>query len=630
MENHSIDFKAVFKFMPGNSILVQPNPPYTILAVTEGMINRSGISEDKLVNKSFFEPFPANPSNPDDPNSPAQNIVLSSFEYVIAQKQSHNLPVLRYDLANADGTFSELYWKIYHKPVFNNEGTLLYILHTSEDITDKVKAERREVITKGIEKMHDMFMETPIAIGIFKGEDLTIELANSAMREIWKKNEDVLGKPLAEVIPEFEKEGVIELMNNVRKTGKADHIHKLPLNMLRNGNNETVYINSIFQPYYETNKDEAIGVIAIGNNVTDKLLAKKEADELRERFETMANNIPNLAWIANADGYIFWYNNRWYEYTGTTPQQMEGWGWQSVHDPEQLPAVLKKWKNSINTGQPFEMVFPLLGADKKLRPFLTRIIPIKDEDGKVLKWLGTNTDIEKQKEVERMKDDFLSIASHELKTPVTTIKAYAHIAESLVEKSGDMKTAGIMKNMNTQVNRLTHLIENLLDVSKIETGKLIYDENFYDVKELVINVVGDMQKISTTHNIIINELAEAKIYGDKNKIYQVVSNLISNAIKYSPNADKIIILVRANQNGVHISIQDFGIGISHENQLHVFEQFYRVNGANESTYPGMGIGLYISSEIIKRQGGKILIDSILDKGSTFTISLPFDHRKNSN
>ena len=132
--------------------------------------------------------------------------------------------------------------------------------------------------------------------------------------------------------------------------------------------------------------------------------AQRESDEkLRqseEQFETLANAMPQLCWMANSDGWIFWYNQRWYSYTGTTPKQMEGWGWQSVHNPETLPKVLEQWQGSIATGEPFDMVFPLLGADGVSRPFLTRVMPVKDADGKVVRWFGTNTDISAQKQVE--------------------------------------------------------------------------------------------------------------------------------------------------------------------------------------------------------------------------------------
>ena len=142
------------------------------------------------------------------------------------------------------------------------------------------------------------------------------------------------------------------------------------------------------------------GVVLVFRDVTEQRKAEAALRASEEQFRNLANAIPQLCWMANADGWIFWYNQRWYEYTATTPEQMEGWGWQSVHDPKTLPAVLERWKDSIATGKPFDMVFPLRGADDVFRPFLTRVMPVKDVEGKVARWFGTNTDITAERDAE--------------------------------------------------------------------------------------------------------------------------------------------------------------------------------------------------------------------------------------
>jgi PAS domain S-box-containing protein len=143
-----------------------------------------------------------------------------------------------------------------------------------------------------------------------------------------------------------------------------------------------------------------VGSVVVGRDITEQKAAELAVKESEERFRTMADAIPQLAWIANGDGYIFWYNRRWYEYTGTAPIDMEGWGWQSVHDPDVLPQVLEQWGTSIATGMPFDMVFPLRGADGRFRQFLTRVMPLKDAAGRVTQWFGTNTDITESRRAE--------------------------------------------------------------------------------------------------------------------------------------------------------------------------------------------------------------------------------------
>jgi PAS domain S-box-containing protein len=153
-------------------------------------------------------------------------------------------------------------------------------------------------------------------------------------------------------------------------------------------------------PIYDDNGTIALSFITI-QNITERRLAEREVRESEERFRTLANCIPQLAWTARADGFILWYNQRWYDYTGTTPEQMEGWGWQSVHDPAVLPTALSRWRDAIALVQPFEMEFPLRGADGTFRNFLTRVQPICDSEGRLVQWFGTNTDVDQLKRIEQ-------------------------------------------------------------------------------------------------------------------------------------------------------------------------------------------------------------------------------------
>lgn len=368
--------------------------------------------------------------------------------------------------------------------------------------------------------------------------------------------------------------------------------------------------------------------VARERTITKELQYSKDALVRSElKFRTLADNIPNLAWMARADGYIFWYNSRWYEYTGLSEKESIGWGWKKAHDPKVLPIVQKKWKYSLQTSEPFEMVFPLKERNGNFQPFLTRIVPIKDNKGKVLQWFGTNTDITKQIELERQKDEFLGIASHELKTPVTSIKAYGQVLLTVFQRNGDTKAVEKIQKMDAQVNKLTSLIGDLLDVTKIHSSRLEFHEDYFDFNELMHEVVDEMQLTTEKQQLIKKFDTSRTLYGDRDRIGQVLTNLISNAIKYSVYEKKIIISTKVTVKTISVSVQDFGVGIPKEKQEKVFEQFFRVSGPKHATVPGLGLGLYISSEIIKRQGGRIWVESQEGKGSTFYFALPIEKSK---
>jgi signal transduction histidine kinase len=236
-----------------------------------------------------------------------------------------------------------------------------------------------------------------------------------------------------------------------------------------------------------------------------------------------------------------------------------------------------------------------------------------------------------QKETLRLlhkKDEFISIVSHELKTPVTSLKAYTQILQSESLASGNPKRELMFSRMDAQVNKLTNLINDLLDISKVEHGQLIYNKQNFKLNELVSEVVDEIQRTIKTHHIIIQQNCLLMVYADRERIGQVLSNLLTNSIKYSANSNEVRVNVVAHETKAICSVEDFGMGIIKDQQHKIFDKFYRVTGENLHTYPGWGLGLYISKEIIQRHNEKIWVKSEAGKGSVFYFSLSIAEKSN--
>ncbi len=232
------------------------------------------------------------------------------------------------------------------------------------------------------------------------------------------------------------------------------------------------------------------------------------------------------------------------------------------------------------------------------------------------------TDITARKKIDRQKDEFISIASHELKTPVTSLKAYTQVLEKRFEKAGDTNSVHQLAKMDAQIDKLTNLIHDLLDVTKIQEGQLQFNKSAFAIDALIIETVEEVQRTTQKHRIIVKGRTKNHVFADRERISQVIVNLLTNAIKYSPHAETVIVETAVNPSHVTVCVRDFGIGIAKEKQSNLFQRFFRVAGSKQETYPGLGLGLYISSEIIKREGGKIWVESVEGKGATFCFTLP--------
>ena len=288
-------------------------------------------------------------------------------------------------------------------PVRDKADKITGLVIFSQDITEQKKTEM--ALRASEERFKSLYRGSPFSTVVFQkdGDDFVIRDYNQAAIEFTKgKIPEYVGRKASEIYASHP-----DIIEKFRLTYENKVTYSLQKYYQTITTGEKIFVSLSFA-YSDPDL-----ILLHTEDITELKKAEESIRESEEKFRLMANSIPQLAWIANADGYIFWYNQRWYDYTGTTPEEMEGWGWQRVHDPELLPVVLEKWKASLAKEKPFEMIFPLLGKDGKYRSFLTRGLPLFNNEGKLTQWFGTNTDISELQEAEnKLKEasDKLNIA----------------------------------------------------------------------------------------------------------------------------------------------------------------------------------------------------------------------------
>ncbi len=377
--------------------------------------------------------------------------------------------------------------------------------------------------------------------------------------------------------------------------------------------------------------------------------ASMQASE--QRFRQITNAMPQMVWVTRPDGYHEYYNRRWYDYIGCTPEECIGFGWNAPLHPDDRQVAIDRWQHSLRTGEPYEIEYRFRSKEGEYCWFLARALPVRDETGRITQWFGTCTDIEENKRTEaerrqlaanlaeanHRKDEFLATLAHELRNPLAPIRNGLKILRLTAEKRGERNetTERIQSMMERQLAQMVRLIDELMDVSRISRGKVVLCCEVVELASMVEqSVETSLPAIEAAkHNLtVILPPQPVYLYADPVRLVQVFSNLLSNACRYSQPGSEIFVEAQQVQpDEITVVVRDTGIGISAEMLPKIFDLFTQVQGALErasagmvtSSQGGLGIGLTLVKQLVEMHNGSVNVSSEgIGKGSEFAVHLP--------
>ena len=497
--------------------------------------------------------------------------------------------------------------------------------------------------------LKNIIMQSPVSMTILRGEDLVMELANQKSLEIWgKKLEDVINRPLKEGFPELVGQGFVDILNGVYSTGEPFAAQEMPVTLMRYDNPEMIYVTFIFEPLRST-EGVIEGVIGVGIDVSEQVLARKKIEESEKGLNELANALPQLVWVANANGDVLYYNDRVAEFAGATKNSDGNWAWGGLVHESDLAFTERAWQNAVSQGSIYQIEHRIQVKGGSYRWFLSRGIPQKDEQGNVIKWFGTATDIhiakeqakvleeEVKKRTYELKDlnislqqsnnelqQFAHVASHDLKEPLRKIRTFTErLTQDPATKFSDEAKKYIRK-VNSATDRMHMMIEGVLNYSMINAG----DQNveIVDLNNIIGSIEADLELVITEKSATIYYTQLPIIEGANILLYQMFYNLINNSLKFTRAGERPLITIGSSviekdgTSNAEIRIEDNGIGFEQDQAQKIFNTFSRLNSKDQ--FEGTGLGLSLCRRIVTRHRGTIEAIGKKNAGAVFIIKLP--------
>ncbi|WP_051882092.1 ATP-binding protein [Chryseobacterium soli] len=573
-----------------------------------------------------------------------------------------------------DGELQHFYFDFEYKAICNDNDKTAYILHTASEVSERMEARKmvkekskaeqqltqdlvdlnEEYIVTNEELLHinakleavnkelvyfknqlqevndtlvqsenrfrSLVEHSPVAMASLKGEDFTVDVVNGTILEIWGKDRSVVGLPLRIALPELEKQPFLGILKEVYETGKEFYGQELKVQLMVDENLTERYINFVYKPISGTD-GKTTTILVVASDVTDQINARESVREINTRLEIAMDASSLGSTEVNLATGIMLSTDQFKRNYGFSPE--ENFTYADLFEaifPEHRERVRGLVQEAIKVNGIYKTEYPIKWRDGSLHWIEAHGRPRYDENGNADRMVGMTANITEKKLFEQRKDDFLSIASHELKTPITSLKASLQLLDRMKNKPFSETHIRLIEQSGKSVEKIVVLVDDLLNMSRLSEDQLKLEKttfNLHDMLSMSCNHV----RMEGKYDLIIQGDQHLELYADEHRIDQVVINFVNNAVKYAPHSQQIHITTELLDGYVKVSVRDFGNGIDAKVLPNLFDRYFRVDHSGKS-YSGLGLGLYICSEIIRKHGGQIGAESVIGEGSTFWFTIP--------
>lgn len=576
--------------------------------------------------------------HPDD-----RDLVLQSIQEVMQKGETNWTAEYRYQ--KEDGTYALAYERGF--VMYDAAGKPYRMLGSMQDITERKKNEK--LLEQKDKNIRNLIQHAHVAIAVYKGEDMIVEIVNENMLKLMERSDDIIGKPMLPEFPFLEGQRIAEIQYEVLHSGKPFYGKEMNITLLTNGVPEERFFDFACTPILED--DTVTGVMIVTTEVTDGVRGRKKLEESHKELQFVMDIMPTMVWHTQPSGAADFFNKAYLDYTGLPMEQLTGMQYAQLIHPEDLAELVKVYNQAFANGTSFKIEHRLLGKDGEYRWFLTRSIPLKDENGRITKWYGTTTDIQEQKTTsdlleQRVKDrtwelelrnkeleQFTHVSHHDLQEPLRKILTFS----DRLKQDSDNRLTDTSKYW---LNRITEAARRMKAVLNdvLNFASLSKEEQFesVDLNEVLAAVKFDVELLIAEKGAMIYAEELPTITAISPQMHQLFYNLVNNALKYAKADEPPVINISCKtlpasaikrlphldptRHYYEITVQDNGIGFDQENAQKIFEMFQRLHSKHE--YEGTGIGLALCKKIVLGHDGQITAEGKPGQGATFKIFLP--------